>query len=290
MVSDVGKNISESAIALVNVLNATAAGSLANNAIVTFTGSNKTVRATSVLVNSTTNNVSGVNDLSATTMSVSSVITSNAFTLSPFGTTVSGTDFHLAIVSGAGRILPHSVKISNIKTFNIPHPLKNDPSQRLVHSCIEGPRIDLMYRGECLLENGRAEVDLDRECVADPEACGMTPGTFEALCRDPVVFVQNNQTWDKVRGSVVGGSTLVIESESESVCNVNVHWMVVAERQDPAVKGCMHTDDRGRLITEKKMCVTTHKETNGNFNECGCSSCHSGGPSPHMAFPIQSSG
>jgi cytoskeletal protein CcmA (bactofilin family) len=128
------------------------------------------------------------------------------------------------------------------KSFTIPHPLpEKTDTHMLAHSSIEGPRVDLIYRGSADLVSGLAQVDLD-------EAAGMTEGTWNVLCRDPQVWVQNESGWDAVRGSVAG-STLSIEC-AESDSNDNVSWMVVAERCDQNLIINPSTDDEGRLIVE----------------------------------------
>jgi hypothetical protein len=58
----------------------------------------------------------------------------------------------------------------------------------------------------------------------------MTPGTFAALCRHPVVFLQNNETFDRVVGSVEGSILTIL---CENPVSVSVQWMVIAERRRP---------------------------------------------------------
>jgi hypothetical protein len=130
-------------------------------------------------------------------------------------------------------------------SFDIPHPVCG-PTKRLVHSFIEGPRADLIYRGRTSLSNGQAVINLNRECTGNGSI--MTDGTFEELCRDPEVFVQNNESWDKVRGWV-NGCLLHIECENPNSYN-NISWMVIAERKDPSVKEWNLTDTNGQLILE----------------------------------------
>ena len=127
-------------------------------------------------------------------------------------------------------------------SFRIDHPLPllND-THSLVHSFIEGPRADLIYRGVATLSSGSVQVDLD-------EAVGMTSGTWELLCRDPQVWIQNDTGWDAVRGSVEGG-TLTIECQNTDSIDT-VSWMVVAERQDQHMIDARWTDDEGRVILE----------------------------------------
>jgi len=131
-------------------------------------------------------------------------------------------------------------------TFDIGHPLHPDTNKRLVHSFIEGPRCDLIYRGKTTLVNGSAVVNIDKECTHSPE-CAMDEGTFEALCANPQIFLQNNQSFDRVRG-VIAGATLTITCETPAA--VEIGWMVIAERADPFIKQWDRTNPDGYLITQ----------------------------------------
>ena len=125
-------------------------------------------------------------------------------------------------------------------SFRIDHPIKPE-THDLVHSFVEGPRADLIYRGVVSLSDGWAEVDLD-------EAVGLTEGTWAALCRDPQVWVQNDSGWSSVRGSVEG-NTLKIESK-DVTSDDTVSWLVVAERQDEHIREADWTDSEGHPILE----------------------------------------
>jgi hypothetical protein len=131
-------------------------------------------------------------------------------------------------------------------TFDIAHPLHPDTNKRLVHSFIEGPRCDLIYRGKTTLVNGTAVVNIDKECTQSPEGA-MDEGTFEALCDNPQIFLQNNQTFDRVRG-VISGATLTITCETPAA--VEIEWMVIAERADPFIKQWDRTNPDGYLVTQ----------------------------------------
>lgn len=125
-------------------------------------------------------------------------------------------------------------------SFRIDHPIKPE-THDLVHSFVEGPRADLIYRGVVSLSDGWAEVDLD-------EVVGLTEGTWAALCRDPQVWVQNDSGWDAVKGSV-SGSTLTIVCQAPN-SNDEVSWLVVAERQDDHICEADWTDSEGHPILE----------------------------------------
>lgn len=130
------------------------------------------------------------------------------------------------------------------KNFCIEHPL--DSSQVLLHSCVEAPRTDLMYSGSCRLKKGRGTVSIDADSC--PEA-PMLPGTFEALTRNPRLYLQNNESFVRVKGEVLGGEVL-IECEDPN-CNDTVEWLVIAERRDPSVINSPATDSRGHLKTQQ---------------------------------------
>jgi hypothetical protein len=125
-------------------------------------------------------------------------------------------------------------------SFKIDHPLKPD-THHLVHSFVEGPQADNLYRGVIELNNGKATIDLD-------EWFGMTPGTFLALNRDIQAFVNNADTWDLVRAKVMG-SQLIIDCQNPD-SNAEVSWLVIGERQDKEIHDSVLTDDNGKVIVE----------------------------------------
>jgi len=127
-------------------------------------------------------------------------------------------------------------------SFKIDHPLpaKKD-THHLVHSFVEGPQADLIYRGRATLVAGEVSVDID-------DAAGMTSGTFEVLCRDIQAFTSNETGWTAVRGSV-SGATLTIEAQ-DNTCTDTISWMVVGERKDPHMFDTDWTDDDGKVIVE----------------------------------------
>ena len=127
-------------------------------------------------------------------------------------------------------------------SFRIDHPLpsKKD-SHDLVHSFVEGPRADLIYRGTTTLVDGKSTVDLDT-------AAGMSKGTWVLLCTSEQVFTSNETGWNHVRG-LVSGSTLRIECQDENSTDT-ISWMVVAERCDNHMKEASWTDENGKPIIE----------------------------------------
>jgi len=151
---------------------------------------------------------------------------------------------HKFSTSGAGCTTfgDHSITGALSKgsgSFRIDHPLAED--RDLVHSFIEGPQADLIYRGTTTLVGGTATVNLD-------EKYGLIGGTWEALCRDPQVWVTSDDGWTLCKGSV-SGATLTITAQ-DPTCAETVSWLVVAERQDDNIKGADWTDENGRPILE----------------------------------------
>ena len=127
-------------------------------------------------------------------------------------------------------------------TFKIDHPLpEKQDTHNLVHSFIEGPRMDNIYRGHVHLVNGLAEINLDTQF-------NMTEGTFIALNRDLSVFTTNEDDWDNVRGKVTGNILTIECQNTESTALIS--YLVIGERQDKHAKETYITDMDGRLITE----------------------------------------
>ena len=127
-------------------------------------------------------------------------------------------------------------------SFKIPHPLVGlSTTKDLVHSFIEGPQCDNIYRGKVDLVGGTATVNIDTKA-------GMTAGTFVALNRDIQCFTTNETGWTNVKGTV-SGNTLTITAQDNG-CTDTVSWMVVGERQDDIIKSSDLTDNDGNLILE----------------------------------------
>ena len=127
-------------------------------------------------------------------------------------------------------------------SFKIDHPLpEKENTHHLVHSFIEGPQADLIYRGKVVLVNGRADVNVDI-------ASGMTDGTFVVLCREVQCFTTNETGWTAVRGKVTG-NMLTIEAQ-DNTCTDEISWMVIGERQDKHMIDTGWTDENGKVIVE----------------------------------------
>ena len=130
-------------------------------------------------------------------------------------------------------------------SFKIPHPLTSlKDTKNLVHSFIEGPSCDLIYRGTVTLSSGSATVNIDT-------VAGMTAGTFAALNKNVQCFTTNESGWGAVKGSV-SGNTLTITAQDGSSTD-NVSWMVVGQRQDDTIKELDSTDANGDLVLEPSI-------------------------------------
>lgn len=156
---------------------------------------------------------------------------------------------NLTINPGANVSIPGTLSKGG-GSFDIHHPLSSDAKDRLVHSFVEGPRCDLIYRGRTTLVNGTAVVDINKECTHLPE-CAMDDGTFEALCANAECFLQNKSGFGRVIGSI-SGATLTITAEHAG-CNDTIVWMVIAERVDPFIKTWDRTNSDGYLVTQYTM-------------------------------------
>ena len=127
-------------------------------------------------------------------------------------------------------------------SFKIPHPIAGiSTTKHLVHSFIEGPQMDLIYRGKTTLVAGISTVNIDQKV-------GMTEGTFVLLNRDVQCFTTNETGWTSVKGSVTGNEITIIAQDD--TCTDTISWMVVGERQDDTVRSLDMTDDEGNLIVE----------------------------------------
>jgi hypothetical protein len=155
-----------------------------------------------------------------------------------------GTYSNKFFMNSAGNITVVGSLSKGSGSFRIDHPLPQlEQTHQLVHSFIEGPQADLIYRGRVTLVNGKANVNID-------ETSSMTAGTFEALCRDVQCFTTNESDWIPVRGSVTG-NILTIESQDPN-SNSDISWMVIGERKDKHMLDTDWTDETGKVIVELK--------------------------------------
>ncbi len=151
----------------------------------------------------------------------------------------------MSITGDSGLVDVVNQFTAGTKTFKIDHPLDPD-NKNLYHMSIEGPRVDLIYRGVAQLVNGIATVDLNADSTSHP----MMDGTFEALTQNAVVTsLQNQDGFDRVRPGEIDEALFDIICENSS-CNDKVAWVVMAERADPFIKSIERTDEEGRMIPE----------------------------------------
>jgi hypothetical protein len=126
-------------------------------------------------------------------------------------------------------------------SFKIDHPLPaKAETHHLVHSFIEAPQADNIYRGKINLVDGTATVNIDTEA-------GMTEGTYVLLNTNTQCFTSNESGWTAVKGSVSGNTLTITAQES---CTDTISWIVIGERKDPHMINAKWTDDNGKVIVE----------------------------------------
>ena len=127
-------------------------------------------------------------------------------------------------------------------SFKIDHPLESKKdTHHLVHSFVEAPQADNIYRGVVVLENGTATINLDT-------VSGMSEGTYVLLNTNTSCFTSNETDWDAVKGSV-SGNILTISCQNTS-STATVSWLVIGERHDQHMKDTDWTDSDGKVIVE----------------------------------------
>ena len=130
----------------------------------------------------------------------------------------------------------------NSGSFRIDHPIPAmKDTHSLVHSFIEGPRADLIYRGVVDLAGGSATVNIDT-------VSGMTDGTFVLLCDDVQCFTTNEDNWDLVKASVTGNILTITSQNASSTATIS--WMVIGDRKDQHMLETEWTDENGKVIVE----------------------------------------
>tara|TARA_R110000823_G_scaffold239347_1_gene364575 strand:- start:90 stop:1838 length:1749 start_codon:yes stop_codon:yes gene_type:complete len=142
-------------------------------------------------------------------------------------------------ITSSGVVVTGSLSKSS-GSFRIPHPIKSE-THDLVHSFVEAPQADNIYRGKVTMIAGQASVNIDT-------IAGMTDGTFAVLNREVQCFTSNETGWTAVRGSV-SGNILTIEAQDAS-CTDTISWMVIGERQDQHMYDTEWTDENGKVIVE----------------------------------------
>jgi hypothetical protein len=81
--------------------------------------------------------------------------------------------------------------------FVINHPIdKFQNTHNLVHSFVESPKLDLIYRDNIEIKsNNVAYVDIDKHF-------NLFPGTFDLLNKNESIFVNNNDSFYRVKGKI----------------------------------------------------------------------------------------
>jgi hypothetical protein len=126
-------------------------------------------------------------------------------------------------------------------SFKISHPLPSKTeTHNLVHSFIEGPQADNLYRGKVTLVDGSSTVNIDT-------ASGMSEGTYVLLNTNTQCFTNNESGWTAVKGSVSGN---VLTIEAQESCSDTISWMVIGERHDQHMIDTDWTNDAGKVIVE----------------------------------------
>jgi hypothetical protein len=156
-------------------------------------------------------------------------------------------------IRGDGAVTVNGSLSKGSGSFRIEHPLKSlSETHQLVHSFIEGPKADLIYRGKLTLVNGKAQANID-------EVSTMTEGTFIALCREVQCFTTNESGWDLIKGKVIG-NVIYIESQNTNSTD-EISWMVIGERKDKHMMDTDWTDENGKVIVEPLKIIEPTKPT-----------------------------
>jgi hypothetical protein len=125
------------------------------------------------------------------------------------------------LINSSGDVTIAGALSKGSGSFRIPHPLKPE-THELVHSFIEGPQADNIYRGKVTLVDGSATVNIDT-------VSGMSEGTYVLLNTNTQCFTSNESGWTAVKGSVAGN---ILTIEAQESCSDTISWMVVGERHD----------------------------------------------------------
>jgi hypothetical protein len=143
------------------------------------------------------------------------------------------------LINSSGDVTIAGALSKGSGSFRIPHPLKPE-THELVHSFIEGPQADNIYRGKVTLVDGSATVNIDT-------VSGMSEGTYVLLNTNTQCFTSNESGWTAVKGSVAGN---ILTIEAQESCSDTISWMVVGERHDQHMLDTKWTDENGKVIVE----------------------------------------
>jgi len=163
-------------------------------------------------------------------------------------------------ISNVGNVTIGGSLSKGSGSFKIRHPLDSKKDTHwLVHSFVEGPQADNIYRGKVALVDGTATQNIDT-------VAGMSEGTFDALNREVQCFTTNETGWTAIKGSV-SGNVLTITAQ-ENTCTDTISWMVIGERKDEHMmsKHTKWTDSDGKIIIEPEL-TDTEKEDKTEYLE-----------------------
>jgi cytoskeletal protein CcmA (bactofilin family) len=161
------------------------------------------------------------------------------------GTTNPTSELHVLGSVEVNGSINASTLSATTKNFKIEHPL--NINKWLYHGCVEGSRFDNIYRGKKKIINGIGEVDIDEECNTTG---GMTKGTFESLNTNCQVYLQNKESFARVKG-IINGAKITINCNNTE--EIEVDWLVIGERKDENIKSNELTNNEGKLICEHDM-------------------------------------
>ena len=126
-------------------------------------------------------------------------------------------------------------------SFKIDHPLPSKTeTHNLVHSFVESPQANNIYRGKVVLVDGSATINIDT-------VSGMTDGTYVLLNTNTQCFTSNETGWTAVKGSVSGN---ILTITSQVSCTDTISWMVIGERHDQHMIDTDWTNEDGKVIVE----------------------------------------
>jgi hypothetical protein len=92
----------------------------------------------------------------------------------------------------------------------------------------------------------------------------MTEGCFALINKNIQVFVNNNETFDKVVGSVVGNKLRIRSDNVNTSCFID--WLVIGERNDDEIIKNLSTSSTGSVIVEINREVQHTPENTSNSN------------------------
>jgi hypothetical protein len=172
------------------------------------------------------------------------------------------------LLGNAGTNVTCATLSKSSGSFKIDHPLESkSDTHHLVHSFVEAPQADNIYRGTVDLVGGSATINLDTEA-------GMTEGTFVALNREVQCFTSNETGWTAIKGSV-SGNTLTITAQ-DNTCTDTISWLVIGERKDAHMLNTDWTDDNGKVIVEPLKPVDEDTSTSSETTDEGTSTSSDG--------------